>query len=186
MMSSATKGREREHFIHQFLEQVLPPVHRFGSGDIIDAVEQRSGQVDVVIEHPLLPRLRAGYAVLCAGGVSRCDEHDDRWSEIRELPDRCAGTGSSSRDPLFRLLRARSACWCASNPPGPPKRSNGSRYCASTVPLIRASERKTNRVHLLISGSFTHAPSRFDETSRHQSILIIPEIRGRRDRPGRR
>jgi len=57
MMSSATKGREREHFIHQFLEQVLPPLHRFGTGDFIDSSGQRSGQVDIVIEHLLLPSL---------------------------------------------------------------------------------------------------------------------------------
>jgi hypothetical protein len=56
-MSSSTKGREREHFIHQFLEQVLPPVHRFGSGDIIDSSGNRSGQADIVIEHPRLPSL---------------------------------------------------------------------------------------------------------------------------------
>jgi hypothetical protein len=56
-MSSSTKGREREHFIHEFLEQVLPPLHRFGSGDITDSAGQRSGQCDIVIEHPLLPSL---------------------------------------------------------------------------------------------------------------------------------
>src|SRR5262245_1892719 len=58
MMSAATKGREREHFVHEFLEQVLPPLHRAGSGDITDSLGQRSGQADIVIEHPLLPSLR--------------------------------------------------------------------------------------------------------------------------------
>lgn len=53
MMSSTTKGKEREGFVSKFLAQVLPPVHRFGSGDIIDSMGERSGQVDIVIEHPL-------------------------------------------------------------------------------------------------------------------------------------
>jgi hypothetical protein len=56
-MSSSTKGREREHFIHKFLEQVLPPLHRFGAGDITDSAGHRTGQCDIVIEHPLLPSL---------------------------------------------------------------------------------------------------------------------------------
>ena len=49
---ASTKGREREHFIHKFLEQVLPPLHRFGSGDITDSLGQRSGQVDIVLQTP--------------------------------------------------------------------------------------------------------------------------------------
>jgi hypothetical protein len=56
-MSSATKGREREYFVHEFLEQILPPVHRFGSGDVIDSHGHTTGQVDIVIEHPFLPSL---------------------------------------------------------------------------------------------------------------------------------
>jgi hypothetical protein len=56
-LSSSSKGREREHFIGEFLRKVLPPVHRFGSGDIIDSAGQKSGQADIVVEHPLLPSL---------------------------------------------------------------------------------------------------------------------------------
>jgi hypothetical protein len=56
-ISSATKGNEREHFIDQFLSQILPPIYRFGTGDAVDSVGRHSGQLDVVIEYPILPSL---------------------------------------------------------------------------------------------------------------------------------
>jgi hypothetical protein len=51
-MSSATKGRERELFVNEFLSKVFPPHFRFGSGDITDGSDARSGQVDLVVELP--------------------------------------------------------------------------------------------------------------------------------------
>lgn len=56
-MSSATKGIERELFIGLFLSRVLTPQYRFGTGDAIDQSGRRSGQLDVVIEYPLIPSL---------------------------------------------------------------------------------------------------------------------------------
>src|SRR5262245_28782154 len=63
-MSSASKGREREAFIHFFLSQMLPSIPRFGCGDITDRngqntqeEEGKSGQLDIVIEYPFLPSL---------------------------------------------------------------------------------------------------------------------------------
>ncbi len=58
-LSSATQGREREAFVRLFLAEMLPAVHRFGSGDITDARGEKSGQVDVVIESPFLPSLHS-------------------------------------------------------------------------------------------------------------------------------
>jgi Domain of unknown function (DUF6602) len=58
-MSAATKGREREVFIDNFLSRVLPATFRFGTGDATDAHGNRSGQLDVVVEYPLLPSLPA-------------------------------------------------------------------------------------------------------------------------------
>lgn len=55
--STATRGREREDFVETFLKAVFPPSFRFGSGDVTDRRGNRSGQVDVVIEYPLLPSL---------------------------------------------------------------------------------------------------------------------------------
>jgi hypothetical protein len=56
--SSATKGFEREILVNLFLSQLFPPVFRFGSGDIIDQHNQRSGQVDIVVEFPFFPSLQ--------------------------------------------------------------------------------------------------------------------------------
>ncbi|HSW86528.1 MAG TPA: DUF6602 domain-containing protein [Rhabdochlamydiaceae bacterium] len=50
-LSSASKGAEREFFIHQVLSNVIAPPFRIGSGDITDASGHRSGQSDVVIEY---------------------------------------------------------------------------------------------------------------------------------------
>jgi hypothetical protein len=56
-LSSATTGQERAAFIDEFLGKVLPPIYRFGSGDITDASGQRSRQLDVVVEYPFSPSL---------------------------------------------------------------------------------------------------------------------------------
>jgi len=56
-MSSASKGSERAAFIDNFLSQVLTPQFRFGDGDATDLNDQRSGQLDVVIEYPWVPSL---------------------------------------------------------------------------------------------------------------------------------
>lgn len=51
-LSSASKGREREIIVNDFLSQVFPSPFRFGSGDAIDSHGRKSGQLDVVIEYP--------------------------------------------------------------------------------------------------------------------------------------
>jgi hypothetical protein len=56
-MSSASKGHERAQFIDAFLSEVLPAIYRFGTGDATDSHGNRSGQLDVVIEHPFSPTL---------------------------------------------------------------------------------------------------------------------------------
>ncbi len=56
-MSSASKGTERAAFIDNFLSQVLTPQFRFGDGDATDLNDQKSGQLDVVIEYPWIPSL---------------------------------------------------------------------------------------------------------------------------------
>jgi hypothetical protein len=55
--ASANKGDEREVFVTLFLQNVLPPMYRFGSGEITDAKSPpaKSGQLDVVIEMPWVP-----------------------------------------------------------------------------------------------------------------------------------
>lgn len=56
-LSSATTGQERTSFIDEFLAKVLPPIYRFGSGDVTNAQGLRSGQLDVVVEYPFAPSL---------------------------------------------------------------------------------------------------------------------------------
>lgn len=60
LLSSSSKGYERETFISLFLNEVLPPFYRFGTGDITDSLmnndpSRRSGQIDIVIEMPWAP-----------------------------------------------------------------------------------------------------------------------------------
>jgi len=50
---SPVTGREREVFVHAFLEKILPPSMRVGAGVITDASGVTSGQLDIVVELPL-------------------------------------------------------------------------------------------------------------------------------------
>ena len=59
-LSASSKGYEREIFISLFLSEVLPPIYRFGTGDITDSLKnddatRKSGQIDIVIEMPWAP-----------------------------------------------------------------------------------------------------------------------------------
>ena len=56
-MSSASKGREREIFVDAFLSNVFPPAYRFGSGEVVDWIGEKSGQLDIVIEYPFFPSI---------------------------------------------------------------------------------------------------------------------------------
>jgi uncharacterized protein DUF6602 len=50
-ISSSSKGRERELFINMVLGNIISQPFRVGSGDIVDRNDNKSGQVDVVIEY---------------------------------------------------------------------------------------------------------------------------------------
>jgi hypothetical protein len=54
-MPNASKGSERETFLREFLSKVFPETFRFGTGAITDSAGKRSGQLDIVIEYPILP-----------------------------------------------------------------------------------------------------------------------------------
>ena len=90
-MSSASKGSEREIFVSSFLSQVFPPHFRFGSGDITDADERKSGQIDVVVEYPNLysfpiwqsaPRLYLAEGVAVAIEIK--SDISNQWDEVKE------------------------------------------------------------------------------------------------------
>ena len=56
-LSSHSKGFERETFISSFLSKVLPPLYRFGTGEVVDGLNEPSGQLDIVVETPFMPSL---------------------------------------------------------------------------------------------------------------------------------
>src|SRR5262245_51945897 len=68
-MSASSRGGERQAFIDYFLENVLPPIYRFGTGDATDATGKYSGQLDIVVEYPFSPALPLSVPVI--GGTTR-------------------------------------------------------------------------------------------------------------------
>ena len=88
-MSTASRGREREHFIKEFLSQVLPPGNRFGTGDAVDTFGAQSGQLDLVVEFtfiPSLPAVASEPRLYLAEGVAAVIEVKSniakQWSEV--------------------------------------------------------------------------------------------------------
>lgn len=76
-LSSASKGHERELFINTFLSQIFPRNYRFGTGDIVDGYNEKSGQVDIVIEYAnfmSFPYLFEGPRLYLAEGVASAIE----------------------------------------------------------------------------------------------------------------
>jgi len=90
-MSAATKGTERELFVDSFLSEVFPPHFRFGSGDITDSEENKSGQLDIVMEYPNLysfPMGQASPRLYLAESVAAVIEVKSnlsaQWSEVED------------------------------------------------------------------------------------------------------
>jgi hypothetical protein len=94
VLSSASKGNEREAFVALFLKEVLPPIYRCGTGDITDAFltngsPRQSGQIDIVIEMPWAPSfpiIGAGVRLYPAESVGVAIEVksnlNGQWSEV--------------------------------------------------------------------------------------------------------
>lgn len=95
--SNNTKGKERESFINLFLSNILPPHFRFGCGEITDLSGNLSGQVDIVIEYPLLPSIQvptssAETRLYLAEGVAAAIEVKsdliDQWSQVKQTSEK--------------------------------------------------------------------------------------------------
>ena len=56
-LPGAGKGRDRQEFIDRFLAEVLAPPFRFGTGEVTDTQGNKSGELDIVVEHPFGPSL---------------------------------------------------------------------------------------------------------------------------------
>lgn len=89
-LSSAAKGGEREDFINKFLAEIVPTPYRFGSGDITDTKNMKSGQVDLVVEYPFLPSLpmiggssRLFLAESVAAVVEVKSDLSAQWGEVQ-------------------------------------------------------------------------------------------------------
>jgi hypothetical protein len=95
-MSTATRGAERDQFIHQYLKVALPPSFRFGTGDATDQSGARSGQLDIVVENMFLPSLPiasdGASRLYPAEGIAACIEVKSdiagQWRELRETAEK--------------------------------------------------------------------------------------------------
>ncbi len=95
--SNASKGRDREDFIHTLLQAVMPQVFRFGHGDIIDLRGKATGQLDLVVEYPFLPSLpiseRSSRLYLAEGvaAVIEVKSHiSTQWEEVQNTVSKVA------------------------------------------------------------------------------------------------
>ncbi|WP_414545206.1 DUF6602 domain-containing protein [Nostoc sp. CCY0012] len=95
--SNNTKGKERESFINLFLSNILPPHFRFGSGEITDLSGNLSGQLDIVIEYPLLPSIQvptssAETRLYLAEGVAAAIEVKSdligQWQQVKQTSEK--------------------------------------------------------------------------------------------------
>jgi hypothetical protein len=91
-MSSSSKGNEREDFLSKFLGQVFPPTFRFGTGDATDHHSNRSGQLDIVVEHPFGLSLTATsyessrlyLAEAVAAVIEVKSDLSDQWTQFKQ------------------------------------------------------------------------------------------------------
>ncbi len=122
-LSAATIGQERAAFIDEFLAKVLPPIYRFGTGDVTDANGTKSGQLDVVVEYPFAPSLpivgagqtRLYLAEAAAAVIEVKSNLTGQWNDAVKTADALApvqrsfgatmtyGSGPEPRIPLFAV-----------------------------------------------------------------------------------
>ena len=116
-LSSHLKGREREDFVKEVLENIISRPFRIGSGEIVDRNDVSSGHVDIVIEfaNTLSFALRAGSERLylaesiCAVIETKSDL-SSQWSEVQEkarklfcLERQLGATGTIGRAPPRKI-----------------------------------------------------------------------------------
>ena len=92
--SSSTKGGAREESLRQALSETLPPLMRHYSGDIIDAGERSTGQLDGIFVHQAFPALLLSkdHAIVPAEGVVAVVESKSdlskQWKEVLRTWDK--------------------------------------------------------------------------------------------------
>lgn len=121
-LSASSRGLERQGFIDDFLGKVFPPIYRFGTGDATDSSNNRSGQLDVVVEFPFAPSLpsvgggattRLYLAEAVAAVIEVKSDAAGQWNEALHTASQLAplrrsfgagmifGNGPSAEIPLF-------------------------------------------------------------------------------------
>ncbi|MFG1248008.1 DUF6602 domain-containing protein [Xanthobacter flavus] len=121
-LSSATSGQERAAFIDNFLANVLPPMYRFGSGDVTDKRGTKSGQIDVLVEYTVSPSLpiignaqtRLYLAEGCAAAIEIKSNIAVQWNQAKQTAEKLShihrqfgpmmifsGVGPTPNIPLF-------------------------------------------------------------------------------------
>ncbi|MGY3330143.1 hypothetical protein ACVILI_003160 [Mesorhizobium sp. USDA 4775] len=115
-LSAATIGQERAAFIDEFLAKVLPPIYRFGTGDVTNSAGAKSGQLDVVLEHPFGPSLP-----VVGSGQTRLYLAESVAAVI-EVKSNLAGqwqAANATADALASTPRTLGATLSFGNPPSP-------------------------------------------------------------------
>jgi hypothetical protein len=94
-MPNAVAGGERELFAREFLGKLFAPSFRFGTGAITDALNNISGQVDIVIENtfaPSFPMPAGDHRLYLAESVAVAIEVKSdllsQWDEVRATIDK--------------------------------------------------------------------------------------------------
>src|SRR5688572_30221250 len=60
------KGAPREGFVKAFLKNHLPSSIDYGTGEIVDADDNRSGQIDIILQSAISPRMTLLESVMLA------------------------------------------------------------------------------------------------------------------------
>jgi len=101
-------GMNREFFVREVLRTHLPPACSITSGSICDQIHDPSGQVDIILFHPLSPRISVGASDCCLSeSVFSAIEVKSRLSEdhFRNSIRNLAQISALSREYLYTDMR---------------------------------------------------------------------------------
>jgi len=105
-------GMNREFFVREVLRTHLPPFCSITSGSICDENHSPSGQVDIILFHPLSPRISIGASDCCLSeSVFSAIEVKSRLSEdhFRNSVQNLAKISALSRKHLYTDMRGATA-----------------------------------------------------------------------------
>src|SRR5215216_3617373 len=90
-LPSGVIGGERETLLEKYLQEVLPPLYRFGRGAITDREGRLSGALDLVMELPFAPNFpmpaadqRLYLAESVAAVIEVKSNLSSQWAEVEK------------------------------------------------------------------------------------------------------